>query len=153
MWSMIAVQSYKNVLVGIDFSHACEATLERAQAIAAQGPGQLVLLHVVEHFPEEIAPSQIAPEDIDPKQFIVDQATKKLAALAQAKGCAQAGQLVRLTPRSAVRELVDVALAEGSDLIVVGAHTKRPVMGRMGSTAMGVINSAPCDVLLVNPPE
>ena len=38
----------------------------------------------------------------------------------------------------------------GADLIVIGSHGRRGVVGLLGSTANGVVHGTPCDVLIVH---
>ena len=59
----------------------------------------------------------------------------------------------RIVTGDPVREIVEIAGAEGVDLIVIGTHGR---IGRLheilGSVAEGVVRNAPCPVLTVRGP-
>jgi nucleotide-binding universal stress UspA family protein len=59
---------------------------------------------------------------------------------------------IRITMKSARHEILRFAKAHGVDLIVVAPHG-RGIIGALGSTAIGILNGAACDVLSVREPE
>jgi len=57
----------------------------------------------------------------------------------------------RITSKSARHEILRYAKVHDVDLIVVAPHGQG-IIGTLGSTAMGVLNNAVCDVLSVREP-
>ena len=56
-----------------------------------------------------------------------------------------------VSTRSANREIVNYAHDNSIDLIVVGGHAQRGMLGTHGSAANGVMHAATVDVLVVRP--
>lgn len=143
------MQSYQNILCATDFSAHSVAAVERAVDMAQRNDAHLTLLHVVEYFPEDRSNLQIAPEDADPATFRKEQAFKLLDELAQRLKFETAQKEVRFSSRSAKQEIVQFAMQQNIDLIVLSTHGHHGITGILGSTANGVLQSATCDVLAV----
>ena len=60
-----------------------------------------------------------------------------------------AGREVRLTDHSAKHEITRYAEETGVDLIVMSSHAHHGIFALLGSTAAGVVHTAPCDVMVV----
>lgn len=145
------MEDYEHIVCGIDFSPLSEAACARAIHLSHQTGAQLTLLHVVEYFPEDRSNEIIAPELSDPAAYRESQARKGLTELAKRLGCENAAQEVVFTPHAAWHALVRFAGSQGADLVVVGCHGHHGVAVLIGSTANGVLNRSPCDVLAVRP--
>ena len=143
------MESYKNILCAIDFSHYSEAVVKRAAVLASDTGAQLTLLHVVEFFPVDRSNDQIAPEDIDPEQYRMNRANERLAEQALHMGKTEAAQEVVVSEHSAKHEIVRFAEERKMDLIVVASHGRHGISALLGSTADGVLHTASCDVLAV----
>ncbi len=143
------MNSYQRILCATDFSDHCTAAAERAADMANRYGAELILLHVVEYFPEQRSNQEIAPEDVDPAVYREQQARTSLAELARRLGADETAQEVRFTSRSARHEIVRFAEEEGIDLIVLATHGRHGITHILGSTANGVMHDAPCDVLAV----
>ena len=145
------MQNYNRILVATDFSPVSEIAAKEGIEFAKQRNAGLILLHVVEHFPEHLPHYQIAHEEMDPQEFIMDRAEKDLTALAEKLGVTEAIKEVRLTTRSAKSEIVKFASDEQVDLIVIGARGRNSLIDILsGSTATGVVRAATCDVFVVH---
>jgi universal stress protein A len=143
------MKTYNRILATIDFSDINRAAIERAVHLALQNDSQLILLHVIEHFPYDNGPlASAVPDTTDVNQQLVAQAHAKLQALIHELGATRAQAEVLVSSKSARREIVRFAEAHNVDLIVVAPH-ERGFLGALGSTAMGVVNHAGCDVLTV----
>ncbi len=140
---------YRNILCATDFSVHARIAVERAVDLARQFGARLTLLHVIDDFPEVRSNEVIPPEDVDPAAFRKEQALRCLADLAREAGCEDARQEVRFTPLSARHEITRFAEEKGFDLIVLASHGKHGIGRILGSTAAGVVQVAPCDVLAV----
>ncbi|MGD8999803.1 MAG: universal stress protein [Granulosicoccaceae bacterium] len=143
------MEGYQNILCATDFSPHSQVAAERAAQLAKQYGAQLTLLHVVENFPEDRSNVQIAPEDVDPVAYRKEQAGASLAELARHLGRNDAGQEIRFSPHSARHEIVHFARERNVDLIVLATHGHHGITALLGSTANGVVHSAPCEVLVV----
>lgn len=142
------MKSYQRILVATDFSDISMTAAQRGAELARHYGATLMLLHVVEHFPEDMPGDWIAPENRDPATFYRERAHKALAELAESIGDKNAAQNVVMSSGSARYEILRFAGAERVDLIVMGwrGGGGLPVFG---STAMGVISDAPCDAMVV----
>jgi universal stress protein A len=142
--------NYKNILVATDFSKIAERAAKQANSLATLFRAKLTLLHVVEHFPEDMSESAIPPENMDPKKFFSDQAHDELEKLrSDLVGQHEATLEVIMSSRSAGREITEYATQKGIDLIVVGTHGQQGLLGMLGSTANRITHSATADVLVV----
>jgi universal stress protein A len=86
--------------------------------------------------------------DLSPVQDqIQDQAKAHLTEFGRQLGIPEDRQhLIFGRPQSEIHRAAEEC---GADLIVVGSHTRSGLARLLGSTANGVMDSAPCDVLAV----
>ena len=147
------MNGYQNILVAADFSAAGEEAVEKAGTLAGRFGASLTLLHVIEHFPEDMPVSVIPPEDVDPQKYLTDRARSSLEKLSARIGQPAAALEMVVSTHSASREIVRYAQGHGIDLIVVGSHGKGGIKGMSGSTANSVVQAAIVDVLVVHPAE
>jgi universal stress protein A len=143
------MKAYANILCATDFSGHSDRALERAAELAGLYNGRLSLLHIVEYFPEDIPVDMVRPEDLDLEDYMVDRARKELTRLASGLEIKDVVREVRVSSRSARHEIVQYALENSIDLIVLASHGRHWVDALFGSTASGVVRHAPCDVLAV----
>ena len=135
--------------MAVDFTEAGERAAKRAVNLAERCGASLTLLHVLEHFPEDLPVDVIPPEDVDPQTYLTDRIRGQLENLSAAIGRPDVALDVVISTRSASREIVHYAQQHSIDLIVVGCHGQRGLMGTPGSTANGVVHAATVDVLAV----
>jgi universal stress protein A len=143
------MQDYRNIVCPIDFSVHSRKAAERAADLARRYGAQLTLLYVVEYFPEDRSNEEIAPEDVDPAAYRGEKAKAELAELAQHLGYDKLEQKVRFSTYSAKHEIVHFAEEQNTDLIVIASHGRHGITSILGSTAYGVSQIAPCDVLTI----
>jgi universal stress protein A len=141
------MRDYQRILVATDFAEASLAAARRGAELARHYGASLTLLHVIEHFPEDIPNNPIAPENRDPAKFYLERAHQSLAEVAETIGHGNAAQKVVVSTGSARYEILRFAEKERIDLIVVGTHGGG-VLRVLGSTAMGVVYDAPCDAMV-----
>jgi len=144
------MDGYQNILVAADFSGTGENAVKMADTLASRFGASLTMLHVIEHFPEDMPVSVVPPEDVDPQKFLTDRARSELEKLAARIGQPGATLEVVVSTHSASREIVQYAQGHGIGLIVVGSHGKHGIQGISGSTANSVVQAAIVDVLVVH---
>lgn len=145
------MRTYERILCGVDFSKLSDAACEQAVALARKLGASLSFLHVIEYFPEDRSNEIIAPETTDPAEYRETQALRGMAALTRALGCKEASQEVLFSPHAAWHAIIQFAGETNTDVIVIGCHGHHGITTLVGSTANGLVNHAPCDVLAVRP--
>ena len=145
------MSDYKNILVAADFTEAGETAAKRAGNLAERFGAGLTILHVLEHFPEDMPVDVIPPEDVDPQTYLTDRIRGQLEKLCAAIGQPGAAVDIVVSTDAANREIVRYAQKNNIDLIVVGCHGHSGIMETPGSTANGVMHAATVDVLAVRP--
>jgi len=140
---------YKRILVATDFSDINLVAAKRAVLLAKQDNCELILLHVIEHFPMDSDPlSSVFQYNTKPSDALVRHASARLDELKRTLGHEEIKTEFRITSKSARHEILRFAKEHAVDLIVVAPHGQG-VIGMLGSTATGVLNNAVCDVLAV----
>lgn len=144
---------YKRILVATDFSDINRLAVKHAADLAQQANAKLILLHVVEHFPYDGLPlASVVPEGPKPGDVLTQQVRDRMNELINALDLRDVQAEVRITLKSARHEILRFAKQHAVDLIIVAPHG-RGLIGALGSTAIGVLNGAVCDVLTVREPE
>ncbi len=143
---------YKRILVATDFSDINRAAVERAAILARQDKSELILLHVIEHFPYDGPLFSILPQNLKSDDALAQQVRGRMRKLLDELKLQDAQPEIRITMKSARHEILRFARAHDVDLIVVAPHG-HGVIGTLGSTAIGILNGATCDVLSVREPE
>ncbi len=138
---------YQHILVAIDFSSETGRVIAKAQEMSAGDAARISLIHVVEYSPYLFPPDTPLPVDYDLEAQFCEQARRRLLELAQERGLTTAERYVEVG--SPTLEIVRVAWEQDVDLIIVGSHGRHGLQRVLGSTASGVMHTAPCDVLAV----
>ena len=137
----------KRILLATDFSRWAKRAEDYACALACSWRASLTVLSVAE-FPPGLNPDYPVNQ-----QYLADLLKNASSQLVDLKGRAER-RGIAVTTRVATgipsEEVVTVARAEDSDLIVVGTRGKTGLAHvLLGSTAERVIRGAPCPVLTV----
>ncbi|MBD3671663.1 MAG: universal stress protein [Gammaproteobacteria bacterium] len=138
---------YHNILIALDLSDEAKLVLERGQEIARQFSAGLKLIHVVE--PILPAPPYELPSvsPLEMEQELSQQARRRLQELAQSVGIDT--EDVVIETGSTTTCIVDFAVEQKADLIVIGSHGRHGVGLLLGSTANSVLHHTRVDVLAV----
>ena len=140
---------YKRILIATDFTDVNLAAAKRAVSLAKQDKSELILLHVIEHFPFDSGPlSSVFQYNTESIDALTQHVRTKLDELKRVLRYKQLKAEFRATSKSARHEILRFAKAHDVDLIVVAPHGQG-VIGTLGSTATGILNNAVCDVLAV----
>jgi nucleotide-binding universal stress UspA family protein len=147
-----ALPSYERVLCPVDLGSS-EETLAAAFAVARASKAHLTLLYVLEGLPQLEASVRMAGMNwSDFRQHLEKTARQSLleAGRSQGQDIVRWDELV--ASGKPYREILDVARTTKASLIVMGIHGQNP-LERMffGSTALHVVQQAPCPVLTVRP--
>ena len=140
---------YTRILVATDFSDINRVAVERAAVLAKQNNCQLILLHVIEHFPIDGGPlSSVFKNNAGPDDALAQHVRSRMNELVDSLDCDDIQAEFSITSKSARYEILHFATEHEVDLIVVAPHGQG-IIGTLGSTATGVLNNAACDVLAV----
>ena len=146
------MQELKRILLATDLSPASEPALRCAAALAIRMDAGLVLLHVVSE--KELDGLAKAHQPRHPVDLIYSELQEAVreqyrrAVPDEVRRFLHAEVLV--VPGVPSEEIIRIAAAEGTDLIITGTHGRtglRRIL--MGSVAEGVLRGAPCPVLTV----
>lgn len=142
------MQRYERILVCTDFSDPSLEVAHRGAELAGQYKAALTLLHVIEHFPEDLPARDVPPENVDPATYYRDRASRQLADIAIKLSHEDRVQEIVVSTGSAKSEIVRFAEKARIDLIVIGSHG-HGFIGTLGSTTMGVVHDALCDTMVI----
>ena len=142
-----------HILVPLDFSANSQRGLDYADGLALKFDAALHLVHVCET-PAMMTPAldAYAIAYSDWSQRLAEEAEKELLKITPALGDVEVTTEVLFgRPASAI---VDAAVTDKADLIVMGTHGHGAVMHMlMGNVAERVVRTAPCPVLTVREPK
>jgi nucleotide-binding universal stress UspA family protein len=150
--SLSPLPSYRRVLCPVELEGA-EETLAAAFSIARASKARLTLLHVLEGLPQLEAVVRLARLDwTEYRRHLEKNVREALHAAATEQGADDVPWDETVAGGKAHREIVEAARTTAADLIVMGIHGRGP-LERMffGSTALHVLQEAPCPVLTVRP--
>ena len=144
---------FSRIVVPTDFSSCGEAAWATALRAARGFGAEVVLVHVVvdtPRFAEGAGGADLRATLQDAQQWAEREAGERVSA-ARAAGIAARSVVLTGVPQ---QQILDVASAEGVDLIVIGTHGRGGLeRALLGSVADHVIRLAPCPVLSVRAPE
>lgn len=143
------MNNYKKILAAIDFSDYDGIVAKQAKHLANQLNAELGVIHVLDNIPMPDTPYGVIvalrDESGDP---LLEDEKNRFNQVCDSVGIAPANRwLIWGKPQE---EIIQLALKERIDLIVVGSHGHHGLAALMGSTAKGVIFNAECDVLTVH---
>jgi nucleotide-binding universal stress UspA family protein len=144
--------SFQKITVAVDGSKHANEALDTAVDLAKHYSSSLTIVGIAPIVPvliapaEPLAPGMIPPSDLPRYRDIVDAAVKhaKGAGVTNVSGVASEGVVVD--------ELLEHLEAHPADLVVVGSRglsTAKRIL--LGSVSSGLVNHAPCPVLVVRP--
>lgn len=142
------MNSYKHILLAMDFYGHCEAVANRAKDLANRYQAKLSIIHVVDSLPiTDAGYGADMPFNLDLTTELMAAAKKRLTELGEKLGVTEDRQWLEMG--SPKMEIIRVAEENQVDLIVVGSHGRHGLALLLGSTANGVLHHAACDVLAV----
>jgi universal stress protein A len=137
---------YSRILLAVDLNSDSITIGRRARDLAAVLGAELTVLHVVEYVPvEPVGENMAAPMQL--LDELAAAARQRLVALCADIGVDAGHQRVEVG--SVKSEIVRVARAMNSDLILLGARERHGLSIFVNLTEDTVLHAAPCDVLAV----
>ncbi|MBA59796.1 MAG: universal stress protein UspA [Gammaproteobacteria bacterium] len=140
------MKGYKHILVGLDLSPESKDVSAKALEVKEALGAKLSCVHVIE--PLSLAYGGDIPMDVSTiQEQIQETAAKHMSEFSNSLEIAEEDQhLIFGRPESEIHSLAKELKV---DLIVVGSHGKHGLSLLLGSTANGVLQGSPCDVLAV----
>ena len=140
------------ILIGVDDSPHSRAAVEYVRNMAWPKGSEIKVLAVVQpvfvlySLADVPVPAQTAEQSDQVVRFHQETAARAEREL-QAAGLKTEARILTGDPRT---ELVEAAIAEKADLLIVGSHGRTGIARLlMGSVASYVVTHAPCSVLVV----
>jgi len=137
----------KRILAAVDVGADAQPVLARTADLAKRYGSDVAVMHVVEVIPADLSSEYILPQLQEVQDQLQAQAEERLREAARQAGIANA--TVVTVQGSTKGELLRYAREQKIDLIVMGSHSRRGLARLLGSTAIGVLHGAPCDVYVV----
>jgi nucleotide-binding universal stress UspA family protein len=140
----------KTILTPIDFSDASDSVIEASVQLATATQAELVLLHVVT--PPIVASEYgLVMENVSEIISAAEKAaTKRLQALVEKSSVGNLKVRSLQTVSTPSDSILATAKDEKPSYIVMGSHGHSALYDLLvGSTTHGVLNKAPCPVLIV----
>lgn len=145
---------YKRIMVPVDGSETSARGLAEALRLAKDSGAKLVLTHVIDDYAVLSAPelgAQIEPL-LKAMRQSGEQLLGKLSAEARSAGVTVECQLLDSLGTRVADLIVDEAVRQGAELIVMGTHGRRGIKRALiGSDAELVVRLSPVPVMLVPP--
>jgi len=140
------MKGYKHILVGLDLSSESKDVSAKALELKEALGAKLSCVHVIE--PLSLAYGGDIPMDVSTiQEQIQETAAKHMSEFSNSLEIAEEDQhLIFGRPESEIHSLAKELKV---DLIVVGSHGRHGLSLLLGSTANGVLQGSPCDVLAV----
>jgi nucleotide-binding universal stress UspA family protein len=138
----------RHIVCPLDFSTPAKEALAHALSLAERAKARLTLLYVLEWPAKE---PHHPPFDVpEYRRYLEEDARRELREAVPAAARDWCDVRERVAVGKPAREILQVAAAEGADLIVMGVHGHN-VLDRLffGSTAHHVVRAAACPVLTV----
>ena len=139
----------KRILVPTDFSTTSEIAFRYAIDLGRTHGASIHLLHVL----EPTSPGAAYPEvfSVEPPALrapAIDEVMRRLEAMRALSAAARVTTTTEVRVGRPTDDILGVAAARGTDLVVMGTHGRRGVAHLLlGSVAEHVVRAAPCAVL------
>lgn len=130
------------ILVAVDFFEGAEQVLQRARALADFERYELHVAHVIEPLPDKMYAN-------DPLEglSLQEHVEKMLVDLCQSAGVSV--DAIHVQKGAITNQLLTCIDTLAPSCVVVGAHGRKGRRRFIGSSAKGLVNAAPCDIMLV----
>lgn len=135
------------MLIPVAGNESDERLLRYVCKIAQKKYSEITLIYVVE-VDQELPLDAELPNEVTHGEQVLENARELLKAVVDGKGSAVSTDM--LQARSAGPAIVDEAVTDESDVIILGAHVmKRHGKRTVGETVDYVLKNAPCEVIVL----
>lgn len=139
------MKSFKNILVGIDFTPSCRNALREAVRRASLDGASVTVVHVMDEFLAHELKAALSTDEAG----IRAEWQGKLRKFVDESDIGAALVTVEVRIGHPFAELVDACKAHGADLLVMGAKGSKGGEHRIGAIAAKCVRKAPVDVFVV----
>jgi nucleotide-binding universal stress UspA family protein len=141
---------FQAILCPLDFADPSARALRVAESLARESGARLLLLHVVEGWPEDDARDHSHWTVPEYRRFLLNEARERLSTVVSAEGRALCRVEDVVAAGKPYVEILRLAAERAVDLVVMGVHGRgRTDLALFGSTAQHVVREAGCPVLTV----
>jgi len=141
---------YRRILMATDFSPVSEAAVEEAARLARESGATLWILHVYQSPAVAAVPYMPADSYLESLVAARTEAETRMQRLLSRDALRDLQVRAVVTKGLPGSQIVETAIREKADLIVMGTHGRRGVTRfLLGSVAAMVIAVAPCPVLTI----
>jgi universal stress protein A len=137
------MDKYNCILLATDLTDPGIKVAEKCMKLVTHAKEKVHIVHALELFPTfswGYGDLHIIEQQLE------KEARQQLKKLSEKLGISS--NQVHFKHENSQKAIVDLAKKLKCDLIVVGSHSKA-LFGSLGSTAVSVVNHAPCDVLII----
>ena len=130
------------ILVAVDFFEGAEKVLQRARALADFHQSALHVVHVIEPLPDRIYAN-------DPLEGVSLQEHVEQMLVGLCQSADVAVDEIHVQKGAITKQLLSCIDTLTPTCVVVGAHGRKGHRLFIGSSARGLVNAAPCDIMIV----
>lgn len=143
------MSGYSKILVAVDGSKESITILEKAIKVLMTGEGHLDVVVVFQPPVGDYSFEMDMTDFHQAQQRHREEVTRQLRSMMKVRFPVIGADAIHFCEGKPVTEIKDMATRLGSDLLVLGNHSKDPFRTLMGSTTSGVLHDVHCDVLVV----
>lgn len=143
------MSGYRKILVAVDGSKESMTILERAINAVMVGEAHLDVVVVFQPPPGDYSFEMDMTDFQQVQQLHQEEVTRQLRAMMKVRFPVIEAAAIHFCEGKPVTEIKNMATKLGSDLLVIGSHSKDPLQTLLGSTTTGVLHGIRCDVLVV----
>lgn len=136
------MKKYRHILIATDFSPTSLEAVDVGKNLAVELQAKLTIVHCIEPIPILIAEMQ---------NPLLEKAETELAKLGNNIDIDDLH--LKIAFGHIKKALIETIEEVQADLIIVGSHGHHGISRILGSTANAIINTAPCDVLVIRAKE
>jgi universal stress protein A len=142
------MSDYKHILLAVNYSAQNDYVANKAKSLADTYQAKLSIIHVLDNIPmPDTNYGSVIPLNENSNYDLLEAEKTKLIVLGKRLAVSEDNQwLVWGVPKE---EIIEIAIQQHIDLIVVGSHGRHGLALLLGSTANSILHHANCDVLAV----
>jgi universal stress protein A len=142
------MSDYKHILLAVNYSAQNDYVANKAKSLADTYQAKLSIIHVLDNIPmPDTNYGSVIPLNENSNYDLLEAEKNKLMVLGKRLAVSEDNQwLVWGVPKE---EIIEIAIQQHIDLIVIGSHGRHGLALLLGSTANSILHHTNCDVLAV----